>query len=118
MTRRTHFACLLALLLAAGAGHAALKTIEEAFELILGQVTLPASDTGTLVVRRCAGCKPEVLRVDAATRYLLRRSPTPVTRKVFTGAAAQVAGRSDAMILVYYDPQTRGVRRLILEPGR
>lgn len=112
------FVLLLGLLLAAGTTRGALLGIEEALELAPGDITLPVAATGQLVARPCPGCKPQLLRVDAATRYLLRPGTTPVNLAEFTRSTAQAAGRNAAAVFVYYDPQTLSVRRLVLNPGR
>lgn len=109
---------VVALLLVSGAASATLKTVEDAYELGLSQVTLPGSDTGQLVVRLCAKCKPELLRVSAATVYLVRPASTPLPRSSLVAAAAKAAGRSTATVFVYYEPQTMSVRRVVLDPGR
>lgn len=104
------------LLAAAGIADAALRTVEEAYELGLAQVTLPATETGQLAVRRCRGCKTEILQVNAATRYFIRPSAAPVALAETRKAAAKAAGRPKASVYVYYDPKTRTVRRLVLAP--
>lgn len=108
----------LAALLASGASHAALKAIEAALELEPAQALLPTNANGQLVARPCVGCRPQVLRVDAATRYLVRPGREPVSFAEFGKAYAPAARRASAMLFVYYDPRTRLVRRLVLEPGR
>lgn len=109
---------LVTVVLVAGTAQATLKSVEEAYELGLSQVTLPGSDTGQLVVRPCAKCKPEVLRVSPATAYLVRPATTPVSRSDLVAGAAKALNRATAMIFVYYEPQTGNVRRVVLEPGR
>jgi hypothetical protein len=108
----------LALLIASGSGHAAMNAIEAALELEPGQAVLPSSASGQLVARPCVGCRPQVLRVDAATRYLVRPGREPVSFADFGKAYAPASSRASAMLFVYYDPRTRIVRRLVLEPGR
>lgn len=116
----THLRAFLlpTLLLAAVTGHGALTALEEAFEVAPGDVTLPVSEAGQLVVRPCPACRPQLLRVDAGTRYLVQPGPETVSLAEFTRGAAQAAGRRTAAVFVYYDPQTRSVRRLVLHPGR
>jgi hypothetical protein len=109
---------LATLLVLAGTAQATLKSVEEAYELALQQVSLPGTDTGALIVRTCPGCKPVILRVGVNTRYILRPATTPVTRSDFAAGVAHVASRSTARIFVYYEPQTGNVRRVVLQPGR
>ena len=116
---KTSFALLVALLLLAGsAADGALKALEEAYELSLTQVMLPGSETATLLVRRCAGCESETLRVTAETRYFIRPATEPVSLEAARKAASKAAGRRQASIYVYYDPKTRTVRRLVLDPAQ
>jgi hypothetical protein len=104
------------LLLASIGAHATLKPVEQAYELSLSQVTLPASDAGSLIVRPCASCKPAVLRVNSATRYVLRPAVEPVTRSEFAAGIAELASRTKAVIFVFYEPQSGQVRRVVLQP--
>jgi hypothetical protein len=114
-----HWPALAATLaLASGAAQATLKSVEQAYELGLGDVSLPGSDTGQLVVRPCAGCRTAALRVGAATRYILRPSATPVTRTEFAAGVARITSRAKASIFVYYEPSSGNVRRIVLQPGR
>ena len=106
------------LLLAGSAADGTLRAIEEAYELSLSQVMLPGSETATLLVRPCTGCESEALRVTAETRYFIRPATTPVSLEAARKAASKATGHRQASIYVYYDPKTRTVRRLVLDPGQ
>jgi hypothetical protein len=106
------------LLLATGPASATLKNVEQAYELGLNQVALPASDNGSLVIRVCATCKPTTLRVNPGTRYILRPAVTPVTRAEFAAGVAKITSRAAASVFVYVEPGTGKVRRVVLQPGR
>lgn len=108
---------LACILLLAVSAHGALKPVEQAYELALGTVSLPGNESGQLLVRRCAGCKPELLRVTAATRYFVRPSTAPVSLRDAHRAAVKAGANPAALVYVYYEPQTRSVRRLVLDPG-
>ena len=95
-----------------------MKPLEEAYELSLSDVTLPVVATGSLIVRRCARCKPETLQVTDETRYFVRPGTAPVSLADTRKAAAKAAGRRQASVFVYYEPKTRHVRRLVLDPAR
>ncbi len=117
--KRTGFALIgTAVVLATTPAHAALKTIEQAYELAASAVVLPAGATGSLLVRPCSGCQQEILQVTAATRCFIRPGSAAVSLADARKAAAKAADRRQASIFVYYDPKTRNVRRLVLEPGR
>jgi hypothetical protein len=97
---------------------AALEPVEQAYELLLRSVSLPLHESGQLVVRECAGCRPEILRVTGATRYFVRPTATPVSLRDLRAVAARAGATPGALLYVYYDPGTRNVRRLVLDAGR
>ena len=107
----------LALLAAGGAG-ATLKAVEEAHELALKAVTLPVTEVGQLILRRCGECRPETLSTNAGTRYFLRPAREAVSLDAIRRAAAAAAARPSALVYVYFDPRTRTVRRVVLDEGR
>lgn len=110
-------AAIAATLAPAAVARAALEAVEQALELPLATVRLPPADTGALVVRRCARCAPEILRVTPATRYFVRPGTQPVTLREARKSAAGATGRKSALVYVYYEPGSRSVRRLVLDPG-
>jgi hypothetical protein len=114
-----HFMALLSLLALLGArgAEAALKTVEEAHELALAAVTLPVTEVGQLIVRRCDECRPETLSTNANTRYFVASAKSAIPLAEIRRAAA-AAARSSALVYVYFDPRTRVVRRLVLDAGR
>lgn len=102
---------------AAGSVEAALKPLEQAYELTLGAVTLPGNEVGQLVVRRCAACKPDLLRVNGATRYFIRPATAPVTLRDARTAATKAGATAGALVYVYYQPASRNVTRIVLDLG-
>lgn len=95
---------------------ATLRTIEQAYELTRSQVQLPGRAEGALTVRTCADCRPVILRVTAATAWFTR----PGTREPGGQAAVLAAFRASAtnpgtLVYVYYEPQTRRVKRIVLD---
>lgn len=109
-------ALLAAALAAPDPATAALVAQEQALELPLSTVRLPPADVGQLVVRRCARCQPEVLRLTPETRWFVRLGTAEVPPRAARKAAAGAAGRSAAMVYVFYEPGSRTVRRLVLDP--
>jgi hypothetical protein len=79
LTRTLTLALLLAAPLAARAGadpvhgphYPDVVSLERSFETSSAYVLLPATETGTLTVNSCAGCRAVTLSVNAKTRYLL-----------------------------------------------
>ena len=110
--------------LSAGRPAATLRTIEQAYELTRNQVQLPASPEGSLTVRPCATCRPVVLRVTAATTWFSRpgvRQPAGQPPSWLRSGPRQ--RDPGTLVYVYYEPQTRRVKRVVLDlpapvPGR
>ena len=107
----------LVLGLFAATAHGALRAVEEAYELALSAVGLPASQDGYLTLRPCERCRPEVLRVTSETIYATAPANPAVDLEQFRKAAGKVTLRSRALVYVYYDPRSRRVRRLVLDAG-
>jgi hypothetical protein len=110
-------AVLAALALSGAPAQGAMQALEQAWEVPLGAVTLPGNESGQLVVRRCTSCKPDVLRVNAATRYFVRPSRAPVAFAELRRAAVKAGANRAALMYVYYDPASRTVRRLVVDAG-
>jgi len=110
-------AVLAALLLGAAlpAG-ATLRTIEQAYELTRSQVQLPGRAEGALTVRPCADCRPVVLRVTSATAWFDRPGTQQAAgQSVVLAAFRAAAARPGTLVYVYYEPQTRRVKRIVLD---
>ncbi len=95
---------------------ATLRTIEQAYELTRSQVQLPDKPEGGLTVRPCPTCKPVMLRVTTATAWFI----APGTVKAAEQAAVLAAFKASAtnpqtLVYVYYEPQTRRVKRIVLD---
>lgn len=106
-------ALLLGAALPAGA---TLRTIEQAYELTRRQVQLPGQPEGTLTVRPCAECRPVVLRVTAATAWFDRPGTRqPAGQSAVLAAFSASATNPAALVYVYYEPQTRRVKRIVLD---
>ncbi len=108
-------AALLLLTWALPAG-ASLGTIEQAYELSRSDVQLPGRPEGNLTVRPCPSCKPVQLRVTTATGWFI----APQTRKAAGQPALLAAYKAAAanpatLVYVYYEPQTRRVKRIVLD---
>ena len=108
----------LLVLLTAGPAQGALQAIEQAYELALSEITLPGNENGYVMVRRCARCKPEVMRVDARTVYRVRPASNPVSLRELKIQAGKAIGSRQASVYLYYDPKTRYVRRLVLDAAQ
>lgn len=106
-------ALLLGTALPAGA---TLRTIEQAYELTRSQVQLPGRAEGALTVRTCADCRPVVLRVTAATAWFDRPGTQQAAgQSVVLAAFRAAAAKPGTLVYVYYEPQTRRVKRIVLD---
>lgn len=47
------------------------RTITEAYEVLLSDLRLPGSETGTLTFAQCATCEVQTVRVTGNTRYVI-----------------------------------------------
>lgn len=95
---------------------AALRTIEQAFELTPSQVQLPSAASGGLTIRKCPTCSPIVLRVTEATAWFsIPREQPPAGQAAVLAALEAADNRARVLIFVYYEPQTLRVKRIVLE---
>ena len=98
MNIRTWKILLLLLPVWLSVGHAAIRQIEQAFELRPAQLELPARADAQLTVRPCNGCPVVALRVTAATQWYAApaNSSLPVRQQYwsFTGQPAAIHRRS------------------------
>lgn len=104
---------LLTLATAASAGRT-IELIENGLEVALGNVTLPGSAAGTVIVEPCETCDPQSLRVSADTRYFV--GGTELTLSDFHLAADRILGSDDGgastLVGVYYGRETGTVTRI------
>lgn len=103
----------LAMLAAAGLLHTAVAAppaVEEAYEVALDDVTLPANEFGSVILRACEDCDLVTLRVEGTTSYVF--AGTQMTLQGFRAAVVNMDGRSRAMATVFYRLDDRRVRRI------
>ncbi len=95
--------------------YSALEDQEGAYELGISEVQLPLSGAGQVVLRRCADCDPEMLRVNGSTRYLVGFGTSGVSLADFRAATSSMS--SGAPIFVFFDTETGVVNRLVVNPS-
>jgi hypothetical protein len=93
---------------------AVLETVEEAYELTLLQVRMPASSADSVVIRTCATCEPVRLRVNAQTTYRLAYGEAPVSLAEMNSFIGAIADRQDTAVAVFYEPESLVVTRIVL----
>jgi hypothetical protein len=93
---------------------AVLETIEEAYELALLQVRMPASSGDSVVIRKCGTCEPVRLRTNANTTYHVGHGTPPVPLAEMNRTIASITDRDSAAIVVFYEPESLVVTRVML----
>ncbi|MEO7385538.1 MAG: hypothetical protein ABIX37_01245 [Gammaproteobacteria bacterium] len=104
------------LMAAAPEAGATLRTIEQAYELTRSQVQLPGAPDGALTVTTCPTCRPVTLRVTAGTAWYGRPgAQQPSDQATVLAAFRAAASKPGTLVYVYYEPQTRRVKRIVLD---
>ncbi len=85
-----------------------LRAVELAVETSTRDITLPASEAGSISVTPCSGCKPLVLFTGARTRYFLDGQELPAA-----DLRRALAGRTDASLVLLYGRGTSQITRVI-----
>lgn len=95
-----------------------LEQVEQAYELQLGQVTLPDGTTGTVVFTPCSTCRTLSLRVTEETAYAVGGSPVDLLtlRRQADSLRATVDGQTRTGVYIFYEPASLRVTRLTLSP--
>ncbi len=65
---------------------------EEAYEATAALIQLPASISGSVILRECDRCEPKTLRVTSSTQYLVNGTATTLDRLRALQANAREAG--------------------------
>lgn len=90
-------------LLASLAFSASAQVSEDAYEAESNLIQLPASLSGSVILRECGQCESHTLRVTANTRYLLNGSRSTLDRLRNLQSGGQAA---DGVFVVAYDVKT------------
>jgi hypothetical protein len=96
-----------------------LEIIEGAYEAVLGDVTLPESADGSIVVRMCGTCVPTRLDVDAGTRYIGADGRQKSFGDFLADAErlrAAAGGERTTGVGIFYEPDNGRVTRIRLYP--
>jgi len=107
---------VLTLLMLWGTAHATLQIIEEALELRTAQVmSWPLQPGSAIVVKPCESCAIKSLRTTSSTRYAAGFDEPDITLKELLRIKDRGAGYQQIGVMVFYDPETLTVNRLILD---
>ncbi len=100
----------------AGLAQAGMKALEEAYELNLTQVILPAHEADQVAFKACADCFTVQLSVDYRTSYHVGMRSAAVTLRELTDFvdAVRDSDRENTPVYVMYEPESLVVTRIIL----
>jgi len=115
MTRKFSIIPAALAILWSGTVFAALEALEEAAEMTVSNVQLPAGSAGNVVFRGCAGCEPVIWPVDSATTYHIGVGSAAVPLPDLRQAAAD---NRNGLIYVFYAPDSGTVTRIVLSELR
>ena len=118
MTRAAIATLILVLGAASSAwGYRVLEQVEDNYELMLGEVSLPRNSGGSVIFKPCAECLTTSLRVTASTIYLVNGSA--VVLEDFLRAAEGFrdtdGGNRMTAVYVFYDIESKRVNRLAMD---
>jgi len=107
-----------ALLMIVGLGanvQAAPPAVEGAYEVELADLTLPANEFGSVILRECDTCDLVTLRVDADSRYVFGGQALPL--KEFREAVLNLKDDNRVAATVIYRLTNDRVRMISVSPG-
>jgi hypothetical protein len=97
-------------------GQAAIRQIEQAFELRPAQLQLPSRAEAQLTIRPCASCRIVALRVTAATQWYAGMGEQQPAGQAAVLEIYRTAGSDpQTLVHVYYEAQTLRVKRIVLD---
>ena len=116
---RAIFATLVLLLgsLSSAWAYRVLEQTEDAYELMLGEVSLPRGAAGTVIFKPCPDCNTTAMRVSAETRYFVNGSPLEL--QDFLAWAEEIrkmdGGNQNTAVYIFFDIDSQRVNRLMLD---
>ena len=119
MIRLTVLAILIFALnsFASGAGLHIMNQPEDAFELVLGEVTLPSSAGGTVIFKSCSECRTTALRTTASTVFQVNGETVDFEtfRKAAKAYRASGGDPLDTAVYLFFNVDSRLVTRMKLD---
>ena len=116
---RAIFATLFLLLssISSAWAYRVMEQTEDAYELVLGEISLPRSVTGSVIFKPCPDCTTTSLRVSTATTYFV--NGLSLEFPDFVRAAAAIrdmdGGNRNTAVYLFFDTESRRVNRLALD---
>ncbi len=97
----------------ASADRRIVEQLERSYELLLGDVTLPGGEAGTVIFTPCETCARETLRVNGDTRYLLNGVDLSLADlKLRVDGIRGNGGAANTGVYIHYDIKTTQVNRV------
>ena len=94
-----------------------MEQTQDAYELVLGEVSLPRGDTGSVIFKPCPTCTTTSLRVTRATTYFVNGAPLAFPD--FLAAAEAIrqlnGGNQDTAVYIFFDIESRRITRLVID---
>lgn len=116
---RTAIATLILLLGAASSawGYRVLEQTEDAYELGLGEVSLPRNSSGSVIFKPCDECRTTSLRVSSGTIYEVNGTALELADflEAAEGFRRMNGGNQQTAVYVFYDIESKRVNRLALD---
>ena len=90
---------------------------EDAYELVLGDVSLPSGVPGSVRFRACPTCGTTSLRVTSATTYFVNgtRLEFPDFSEIAVAIRQMDGGNDNTAVYVFFDIESQRVNRLALD---
>ena len=94
-----------------------IEQTEDAYELVLGEVSLPLGQTGSVIFRPCPACTVTSLRVTSTTTYFV--NGVPLEFPEFLAAVEAIRrisrGEQSSAVYVFFDIESRRINRLKID---
>ncbi len=94
-----------------------IEQTEDAYELVLGEVSLPRGVSSSVIFKACPACTMTSLRVTSATTYFVNGTPLefPDFLEAATAIRQMDGGNRNTAVYVFFDIKSRRVNRLELD---
>ena len=94
-----------------------IEQTEDAYELVLGEVSLPRGESSSVIFKPCPACTITSLRVTSATTYFV--NGVPLAFPDFLEAVEAIRrisrGNWNTAVYVFFDIESRRVNRLEID---
>ena len=94
-----------------------IEQTENAYELVLGEVSLPIGETGSVIFRPCPACTITSLRVTRATTYFVNGASSDFPDFLAAAEAFRRISRGsrNTAVYVFFDIESRRINRLAID---